>query len=82
MIEPTGVMDIYRRSISKHNLRYMKFIGDGDSASYSQVEKSMPYGPLYIPEKKECVNHITKRMGTGLRALLRDYKGETHLREW
>ena len=49
----------------------------------SKLKKNMPYGPNVddIPVKKECINHITKRMGTGLRALLRDYKGETHFRK-
>ena len=36
----------------------------------------MPYGPLYLVEKEECVNHITKRMGSNLRELLRSYKGK------
>ena len=35
----------------------------------------MPYGVLYPIRKQKCVNHVTKRMGTGLRALTRDYKG-------
>ena len=71
-----GVTDIYLRSIKKHNLRYRPFIGDGDSASFSHVEKSLPYGVLYPIEKHGCVNHITKRMGTGLRKLIQNNKGE------
>ena len=74
-MESDGIVEIYERSIEKHGLRYLPFIGDGDSSSFSTVEKLMPYGPMCIIEKAECVNHITKRMGTGLRTLLRDYKG-------
>lgn len=36
----------------------------------------MPYGPLYLVEKHECVNYVTKRMGSALRRLLTDHKGE------
>ena len=74
-MEADGVSMMYLRSIEKHGFRYNPFIGDGDSSSYRTVEKIMPYGPTkYIP-KCECVNHVTKRMGNGLRALLKEYKG-------
>ena len=75
-MESAGVLQIYGRSIEKHNVRYRPFIGDGDSSSYSAVEKESPYGPLYPVEKEECVSHITKRMGTNLRELLKEYKGK------
>ena len=68
---------MYKRSIKLHNIRYRPFIGDGDSSSYSLVEKSAPYGPLLDILKSECVNHVTKRMGSGLRKLLQEYKGNT-----
>ena len=66
---------MHERSIEMHNLRYNPFIGDGDSSSFSTVEKSMPYGPLITHYKHDCVNHVTKRMGTGLRELIKQYKG-------
>ena len=66
---------MYERSLKLHNIRYQPFIGDGDSSSYSNVEKSNPYGVIHPVAKSECVNHVTKRMGTGLRSLTRDYKG-------
>ena len=74
-MEATSIREIYHRSIKLHNIRYRPFIGDGDCASFSMIEKEMPYGPLVDIKKSECVNHITKRMGTGLRQLLQDYKG-------
>ena len=75
-MESTIVKEIYMRSEALHGLRYQPFIGDGDSSSYNQVVKSMPYGPLVHIEKAECTNHITKRMGSGLRKLMKDYKGK------
>ena len=74
-MESDGVLGLYQRSIEKHNLRYSPFIGDGDSSAYKTIESTMPYGPLrYIP-KAECTNHVTKRMGTGLRTLIQSHKG-------
>ena len=74
-MESAGVIQLYERSIDKHNICYNPFIGDGDSSSYNAVDKLRPYGPMYNIEKSECVNHVTKRMGTILRALLHKYKG-------
>ena len=36
---------------------------------------SIPYGPLVYINKEECRAHITKRMGTGLRTIVKNYKG-------
>ena len=49
--------------------------GDGDSKAYSSVKNSMPYGPLVYINKEECRVHITKRMGTELRTIVKNYKG-------
>ena len=73
-MESDGILELYDRS-KLAGVRYNPFIGDGDSSAYSMVEKTMPYGPLCTVEKRECVNHVTKRMGTNLRNLLRNYKG-------
>ena len=49
--------------------------GDYDSRSYASVTKSEPYEPgVFIP-KKDCIGHVMKRMGTALRKVLTDYKG-------
>ena len=58
----------------KLGLTYKIYIGDGDSKSYATVSKAMPYGPLVHIVKEECVSHITKPMGTGLRETGKRYK--------
>lgn len=74
-MEASGVLKLYSRSEKKHNIRYNPFIGDGDSSSYSKVCVEQPYGPtVYVP-KVDCISHVTKRMGSNLRSLVRDYKG-------
>ena len=76
-MESDGVLTMYQRSIDSHNRRYHPYIGDGDSSSFTNVEKSIPYGPICLVTKSECVNHVTKRIGTALRSLQNDYKGKT-----
>ena len=74
-MESSGVMQLYKRSIEKHKIRYIPFIGDGDS-SYSKICVEMSYGPSVFIPKFDCIAHVTKRMGSNLRSLVRDYKGK------
>ena len=74
-MEGDGAVAIFSRSVELHKLRYLQYIGDGDTASFSQVCESKPYGEL-IPEKLECVGHIQKRLGKRLRKLRNDLKGK------
>ena len=69
-----GAMALFHRSENNRNLIYGTYIGDGDSKAYSSVKNSMPYGPLVFINKEECPAHITKRMGTGLRKIVKNYK--------
>ena len=74
-MEAAGAKILYRRSLSR-GLRYIPYIGDGDSKAYSAVQQDQPYGPnVYIP-KEECIAHVTKRMGSGPRKLLNEHKGD------
>lgn len=74
-METDGAVAIFRRSIEKLGLMYKKYVGDGDSKSYTTVSNAQPYGPLEFIEKEECISHITKRMGTGLREIVRKNRG-------
>ena len=58
-----------------YQLIYKKYIGDGDSKGYAAVCKSMMYGGNVFIEREECVSHITKRMESGLREMVRWHKG-------
>lgn len=52
-----------------HRLKYLTFVGDGDSSTYKAVcQIDDGYGPYNVPiTKEECVNHVSKRLGTRLR---------------
>ena len=69
-MESEGALKMFRRSIEKHKLRYTTLIGDGDSKTHKAIcdEK------IYEVNKLECVGHIQKRMGTGLRKLKKEKK--------
>ena len=74
-MESAGAVAMFKRSIDCHHLRYTSYIGDGDSSSYSDVANSQPYGDGVKIEKKECIGHVQKRMGTRCRGLRQSLKG-------
>lgn len=70
-MEAEGAVRLWGRSEEK-GLRYVTFLGDGDSSSYKAVtnmnEGKGPYEDVTM-KKEECINHVQKRMGTRLRKL-------------
>ncbi|GFV55870.1 hypothetical protein TNCV_2834421 [Trichonephila clavipes] len=60
---------IVLRSEQKHELKYQRYIGDGDSKNFSSIAEKKTYGDSAPIEKIECVGHIQKRMGSHLRKL-------------
>ena len=42
-MEAQGAVDIWGRSVDKHRLRYVDFVGDGDCSSHRDVVKLRPY---------------------------------------
>ena len=65
-MESDGVIEMYRRSVNNYSIRYNPLIGDGDSSAYATIDRERPYGDTVFVRKEECVNHVTKRMGTNL----------------
>ena len=72
-MEVDGVVKMFRRSQEKYNVKYHHYIGDGDSKLYSALCQAKPYGDEVKVEKKECVGHAQKRMGTRLRNLKKNF---------
>lgn len=71
-MECQGTLTMWRRSEELHSLRYTQVIADGDSKSFSLLTESNPYS---VPiAKLECVGHVQKRLGTGLRKLKKEKK--------
>ena len=75
-MEAQGSCLLFGRLLDKHNLRFIPFVGDGDSKSYTEVCKMAPYGPAVFIPKEDCIAHVTKGMGIALRKLTLTRKGE------
>lgn len=75
-MEVYGVKSMFERSEGKNGLRYVSFIGDGDSSTYQKISKLKPYGEDVQIVKKECVGHVQKRLGTRLRKLKENLKNQ------
>ncbi|XP_047001118.1 uncharacterized protein LOC124616773 [Schistocerca americana] len=73
-MEGAGMQIIFKRSVKECGVRYVEYLGDGDSNVFKSVNERKLYGELSI-EKLECIGHIQKRMGSRLRKLVSDMKG-------
>ena len=74
-MEVVGVKEIFRRSVEKYNVRYINYLGDGDTKSYSAVIEDKPNEDADI-KKLECLGHVQKRMGARLRKLKSEMRGK------
>lgn len=74
-MEVQGVVSLFTRSVASRGLRYVKYLGDGDSKAFLEVQKCAPYDETIV-QKLECVGHVQKRLGTRLRRLRQDLSGK------
>ena len=74
-METKAAVIMFSRSKELHKFRYTKMVGDGDAKAHAAVVGVSPYGDLEV-EKEECINHVTKRMGTALRNMVEKSKAE------
>ena len=70
-MEGKGVLKMFKRSIEKRKLKYIQFVGDGDSNTFRIVAEEMKkiYGDRYEVQKEDCIGHMQKRMRNALRTL-------------
>lgn len=68
-MEVEAALILFSRSVSKHNLRYTTLVSDGDCATYSALVEENVYGLVPVV-KEECLNHVQKRMWSGLHNLV------------
>lgn len=72
-MEPVGAGRLFLRSVQNRGLFYTQYLGDGDSKSFKTVSELDPYDGKEIV-KLECVGHYQKRLGKGLRQLVKTKK--------
>ena len=65
-MEVDSIVEMFERSDTLHGVKYINYIGDGDSKTYAGIVNSSPYADTVV-NKKECIGHVQKRMGTRLR---------------
>ena len=73
-MEVDAIIEMFGRSETLLGVKYANYVGDGDSKTYSSICKAVPYEDLAV-QKKECIGHVQKRMGTRLRNMKKMTKG-------
>lgn len=73
-MEVDAVIEMFHRSEELYKVKYANYIGDGDSKTFKGILDSDPYENFTVT-KKECIDHVQKRMGTRLRNLKKVTKG-------
>ena len=81
-MEVDSIIEMFLRSDEKFGVKYMNYIGDGDSKTFAGILKVNPYGDCLVT-KNECVGHVQKRMSTRLRNIRKKEKlgGKNRLTE-
>ena len=82
-METDIILEGFLKCETQYGLRYISFIGDGDSSVYPTLISSVPWG--YAITKVECANHYIKCYCTALEKLVQDnpsYKGKGKLTEF
>lgn len=74
MMEVESARILWNRSVERHKLRYTVLLSDGDAKTFNTLASLKPYGEDVQLEKEECINHVSKRLGTALRNIVSDCK--------
>lgn len=57
-MESAILVEGFEKSVEMHGIKYLNFIGDGDSSVFAQLREKVSYG-MEI-KKTECKNHVIK----------------------
>ena len=68
-MEVESALQLWRRSVEVNKIRYTTMLCDGDSKSFDSVKAHNVYGDVSIT-KEDCIDHVSKHMGTALRSLV------------
>lgn len=79
-MEVSAIVEMFKRSTDL-GVKYRNYIGDGDSKTYIGVLNAHPYGEEFKINKKECIGHVQKRMGTRLRTLVKTSTVDTKTKD-
>ncbi|GFV71055.1 uncharacterized protein TNCV_946481 [Trichonephila clavipes] len=72
-MEPEAALKLWQ--ISEDNgFRYTTLLSDGDAKTYPYLNTKEVYGPEIKIKKEECINHVSKRLGTSLRKAVKEWR--------
>ncbi|GFU34084.1 uncharacterized protein TNCV_3198931 [Trichonephila clavipes] len=66
-MEVDGALSIFQRSVQRYDVRYTKYLGDGDSKAFDDIVKNKVYGDN---------RHVMKWMGSRLRRFKAKIRGQ------
>ncbi|GFV82766.1 uncharacterized protein TNCV_4147341 [Trichonephila clavipes] len=72
-MEVNEAVKLWERSESI-GFRYTTLLSDGDSKSFLELKERNVYGSETQIKKEECINHLSKRLGTALRQRVKDWR--------
>ncbi|GFX49795.1 uncharacterized protein TNCV_3073481 [Trichonephila clavipes] len=75
-MEVDGALSIFQRSVQRYDVRYTKYLGDGDSKAFDNIVKNEVYDDNCTITKLECIGHVMKRMGSCLRRFKAKMRGQ------
>ncbi|GFV50450.1 uncharacterized protein TNCV_2082011 [Trichonephila clavipes] len=75
-MEVDGALSIFQRSVQRYDVRYTKYLVDGDSKAFDNIVKNEVYGNNCTITKLECIGHVMKRMGSRLRRFKAKMRGQ------
>ncbi|KMQ83416.1 hypothetical protein RF55_20114 [Lasius niger] len=73
-MEVDVITKMFQRSMENYGLKYVNYIGDGVSKTYTGIVNVAPYDNTPVI-KMECIGHLQKRMGSRLRECKKKTKG-------
>ncbi|GFT23706.1 uncharacterized protein TNCV_3511691 [Trichonephila clavipes] len=65
-MEVDGAISIFQRSVQRYDVRYTKYLGDGDTKDFDNIVKNNVCDDNCMITKLECIGHVMKQMGSRL----------------
>ncbi|GFX86204.1 uncharacterized protein TNCV_2560861 [Trichonephila clavipes] len=67
---------LWKRCIKNCGMRYVSILSDGDAKTYQHLSSLNVYGNCIKIAKEECINHVAKRLGTGFRNKISEWRNK------
>lgn len=73
-MEAKAAKIMWKRSEELYKIRYTTLLSDGDAKTHKTLIDSQVYGPNINIVKEECLNHISKRLVTGIKNVVKEWR--------